>query len=316
MTEDAAVPSGVIEASDGVVSSGSFEDLEQELKLRVANVGGRLSPNDEQVLRFLDEHLEELAFHTSESIAQGSGVSRAAVVRFARRLGYGGFAELRGRGRRALRSRDNARDQSSRPRRSMLERKAERDAENVALLPEMLEQTLPDAARTIARAERLWVLASRETHGLAVYVHHLIHHVRSDVHLVDLGFPDALRDATSGDAVLACTFRPYARQTIDLLAHARRSGVRVVVVTDGHGHPFVREDDIVLAVPVGSPTMFLSFAAAVSALEALAAHVAHVDADRTHRTLSATDRFVAAHRLMAQGGPTTGQRDTPDSASG
>lgn len=295
---DGPAPSG--EGSDALEAFG------RELRVRVAG-SGQLSPNDEQILSFLHDHLDELAFHTSESIAQGTGVSRAAVVRFARRLGYTGFAELRGRGRDALRTGDDAHPDAVRPARSLLERKALRDAHNVALLAELLEQSMPLAGERVADADRVWCLAGRETHGLALYFHHLLHHVRDGVHLVDPGFPDALRECSAGDVLVVCTFRPYARQTVELLGQARRAGARAVIVTDAREQPFLTDGDLVLAVPVDSPTMFLSFTPAMSVLEALAAYVARADVDRTHRTLAATDRFVAAQRLTLRNGVAMGE---------
>src|SRR3954466_6368644 len=76
--------------------------LSRELDVRVAAARGGLSGNDERVLAFLHEHLGELAFHTAESLAQGAGVSAAAVVRFSRRLGFASFRELRDRARDEL----------------------------------------------------------------------------------------------------------------------------------------------------------------------------------------------------------------------
>jgi DNA-binding MurR/RpiR family transcriptional regulator len=279
----------------------------REFELRLANT--RLSKNDQQILGFLRDHLDELAFHTSESIAQGAGVSRAAVVRFSRRLGYTGFAALRAHHREQLQSlTDETRHrEADAPDRSLLIRKARRDVENLRLLPTMLGPHLEQAAEQIAAAERVWLLANRETHGLIVYLYRLLHHVRANVRLVDPAFPDPLRDIGPRDALLACTFRPYARQTIALTQHARSSGAAVIVVTDGYGHPFLEDTDTVLAVSVESPTVFLSFVSAVGALEALAAYVARIDPDETYETLEATDRFVESQRLMVEPGSSTGK---------
>src|SRR3954453_14161200 len=98
--------------------------LIQELDVRVAGARGGLSGNDERILSFLHEHLGELAFHTAESLAQGRGVSPAAVVRFSRRLGFASFRELRDRARDELQAdRDAGTAASSSP----LGRKVGRD---------------------------------------------------------------------------------------------------------------------------------------------------------------------------------------------
>jgi DNA-binding MurR/RpiR family transcriptional regulator len=272
--------------------------LAQELDMRVADARRRLSRNDERVLAFLREHLDELAFHTAESLAQGTGVSAAAVVRFSRRLGFGSFRELRERARSELQGGHVAEPRAAAQ--STLGRKVQRDIASLELLPRMLEKPLAQAARTIASARTTWFLANRETYGMAVYSHRLMHQVRIDVRLVDPSFPDPLREIGPDDALVACTFRPYARQTLALVAHARAARARVILVTDGRGHDFIDTADVVLAVPVESPTMLLSFTPAVCVLETLIAQVAMLDADQTHDTLEATAQFTAEQDLFAE----------------
>ena len=269
--------------------------LGAELDVRVAQARGGLSGNDERILSFLRDHLDELAFHTAESLAQGAGVSAAAVVRFSRRLGFASFRELRDRARDELQA--GVADERSFSG-SVLGRKVERDIASLGLLPQLLDEPLEAAAAAIAGARATWVLANRETHGLAVYVQRLMHHFREDVRLVDPSFADGLRSLGPQDVVLACTFRPYARLTLDLLRQARSAGARIVVVTDGRAHAFLAPSDVVLAVPVESPTLLLSFTPAVCVLEALAGRVAMMDADRTHDLLEATARFLGDHELV------------------
>src|SRR3954471_23738831 len=193
--------------------------LEQELDMRVAEARGQLSGNDERILAFLREHLDELAFHTAESLAQGTGVSAAAVVRVSRRLGFASFRDLRGRARGELQSTRDT--EAPRAAESTLGRKVQRDIASLELLPRMLEEPLAAAAAAIAGARTTWFLANRETYGIAVYAQRLMHQVRADVRLVDPSFTDPLRAMSPDDALLACTFRPYARATLDLVAHAR-----------------------------------------------------------------------------------------------
>jgi len=275
--------------------------LRQELDVRVADERRRLSRNDERILAFLRAHLDELAFHTAESLAQGAGVSAAAVVRFARRLGFDSFRELRDRARADL----QAAPAEAPATESTLARKVRQDIENLELLTSTLEGPLAAAAAAVAGARTAWLLANRETYGLAVYGYRLLHQVRADTRLVDPSFADPLRALGPDDALVACTFRPYARQTLELAAHARAAGARVVLVTDGRGHEFIDAADVVLAVPVESPTLLLSFTAAVCVLEALAAQVAMLDADHTHDMLEATARFVAEQHLLVERMPVT-----------
>jgi DNA-binding MurR/RpiR family transcriptional regulator len=274
--------------------------LGQDLEIRLAEARGQLSGNDERIASFLREHLDELAFHTSESLAQGAGVSAAAVVRFARRLGYPSFRDLRDRARAQLQATQVEEMPATDATRTTLARKAQRDVASLELLPRLLDEPLAAAARVIADASATWFLANRETYGLAVYAYRLLHHAVARVHLVDPSFPDPLRDLRHEDALVACTFRPYARETLDLLAHSRTAGAQITLITDGLAHDFIEPTDIVLAVPVDSPTLFLSFTPAVCVLETLASMVAMLDADQTYDTMEASARFTDAQRLTLE----------------
>lgn len=271
--------------------------FEQELELRVAEARGQLSPNDERVAEFVRSHLADLAFHTAESLAQGAGVSAAAVVRFSRRLGFASFRDLRDRARVELQSghTPNAPDRGS-----TLTRKTQRDISNLELLPRLLGESLQAAADVVAAAERVWFVANRETYGLAVYAYRLLHQARKEVRLVDPSYPDPVRDLTHDDAVIACTFRPYARATLDLLDAARSAGARIVLLTDGRGHDFIAPADSVLAVPVDSPTLFLSFTPALCVLETLVAQIAMSDVDETYDTLASTADFIDGSNTMLE----------------
>ena len=277
--------------------------LSQELDVRVASARGGLSDNDERILAFLHEHLGELAFHTAESLAQGAGVSAAAVVRFSRRLGFASFRELRDRARAELQADRGETPAVRSSGTSTAGRKIERDIASLQVLSQLLDGPLEAAAAAIAGAGTTWFLANRETYGLAVYAQRLLHQVRDDVRLVDPSFPDPLRSLGPEHAVVACTFRPYARLTLELTRHAREQGARIVVVTDGLAHDFVEASDIVLPVPVESPTLLLSFTPALCVLETLAASVAMLDADHTHAMLEATAEFVAEQDLVVERTP-------------
>ncbi|HLI59006.1 MAG TPA: MurR/RpiR family transcriptional regulator [Solirubrobacteraceae bacterium] len=271
-------------------------DLNQDLELRLAEVGGRLSPNDKRIAALLRDHAQELAFHTAESLAQGAGVSAAAVVRFARRLGYSSFRDLRDRARAELWS-DQQQPPPAARATDTLSRKTERDISSLRLLPHLLGDTIADAAKTISEAEHTWFLGNREVYGLVAYAYRLLHHARTRVGLIDPSFPDACRDLGPGDVLLACTFRPYARETLNLLPEARSAGAELILLTDGLAHDFIEPTDTVLAVPVDSPTIFLSFTPALCVLETLAALVARLDPDRTYDTLEATSKFVDRQQL-------------------
>jgi hypothetical protein len=142
----------------------------RDFAVRVSDNRSRLSNNDRRIVEYLREHPDELAFHTSKSLAVGVGVSQAAVIRLARKLGYDGFTELRDTARQDLRdggptltARFSERGELS------TEDMFRQDVDNLVATQSFVEAELPRAARSIAGAAAVYVVGDRETLGLAVF---------------------------------------------------------------------------------------------------------------------------------------------------
>lgn len=76
--------------------------FEQGLARRVMESRARLSKNDHLIVGYLQQNAGSLAFRTSAALPEKVGVSQAAIIRFAHRVGYSGFKEMRDVSRRDL----------------------------------------------------------------------------------------------------------------------------------------------------------------------------------------------------------------------
>jgi DNA-binding MurR/RpiR family transcriptional regulator len=274
--------------------------FDEEFASRAADARGRLSGNDERILRHLQQNLDELPFHTSDSLSQAVGVSRAAVVRFANKLGYTGFAELQQAARQALRrSQESPLSRfSGESSGSLLEQKAIQDSKNLLATEALVREAIGPAAQAIAGAQRVYLVAARRSYGLVVHLDRMLGGLREGVRLIDPGFPDEIADAGRGDVVIACLFRRYSRLTVDLLGMARAAGAEIVMLTDGRGHDFAVKSDHVLVAVATSPSLYDSMVAPLWVLESLIAEVAAVDPDRSRGRLTTIEDFTEHHRLL------------------
>jgi len=272
----------------------------KDFLMRVASVRGSLTVNDERVISELRDNPEALAFHTSDSLAQIAGVSRAAVVRFARKLGFAGFTELRDAARGAVKQQRESplsRFAGDSPD-SLMGRKMEQDIQNLRATLALSEEAVSGAARALGAARSIYVVGNRKSYGLALYAQRMLRGIRSEVHIVDPGFPDDLAGIGAEDVVLACLFRRYSTSTIGLLTASRQCGACTIVVTDGGGHGFAAESDHVLVALADSPSLYDSMVAPVWLLEVLVAQTAASDRSRSRATLEAVERFTEDHRLL------------------
>lgn len=265
----------------------------RELARRVMDNRTRLSKNDRQIVDYLREHPERIAFLTSAAVSREVGVSQAAVVRFASRLGYTGFKQLRDEARRELRDdgKSPAERFSSVGGRGDTGGRFDQDVENLLETLRLAEPELAPAAGAIARAESVYVLGDRDSLALAMFLQRRLHIVRGRVHLVDPGFPDPVAEVEDGDVVVACVFKRYSRLTIQLLELARERGADAVVVTDGDREDFLSYEDRVLVALTDSFRFHWSMVAPIALLESLVSEVAAQDPVAARGRLETTEEF-------------------------
>lgn len=279
---------------------GAFDG---EFASRAADARGRLTGTDQRILAYLaDTHdsVDSLAFHTAESLGESVGVSRAAIVRFARKLGYSGFTEFRTAARRALLTSPESplsRFSNTQPD-SLAERKAIQDSKNVLATAALAKDVLSPAATAVAGARRVFIVGTRLSYGLALQLHRLLNEIRDGVTLIDPGFPDAIVGLAQRDLVIAFYFRRYSRLTAELLRTAAGSRAQVVLITDGRGHASAAHAHHVLVASVDGPTLYDSMVAPMWLLESLAAEVAAVSPAASRARLEVVEHFTKDHRLL------------------
>jgi DNA-binding MurR/RpiR family transcriptional regulator len=307
-----------------VHDAGDGKAFERDFTARVTFASGEFTANDSRVVEYMRGHLGDLPFLAADELAAMVGVSRAAVVRLAQKLGYARFADLRNDAQRQFR--DLGSSPLSRFSSGIAEgdsltattlEKFDKDVANLQATATMVADRLPPAARDLAAAPHVFVAGSRNSYSLALYFYHLLHGVRSGARLLDPGFPDEISDLTADDVLVTVLFRRYAEVSVRFLQWAVRRGAKTIAVTDGPAHPFLQGVTHVLPVANNSPVLFQSMAAAVATLEALVAEVAQVAPEETTRMLVAKEQFAAEGGFFyrAPGESRTGSEPQPGRTS-
>jgi DNA-binding MurR/RpiR family transcriptional regulator len=297
---------------------------------RVGIAGGELTANDVRVTQYLRDHLERLPFLAADEVAAAVGVSRAAVVRLARKLGYPTFTALRDDARRQfheMRQSPMARFSGAGPDgaddggagAAKGRRKFEADVANLEATWSMIAARLDPAVGDLARARLVLIAGNRNSFGLATYFHRLLRGVRGGCHLLDPGFPDEVADLTAEDVLVIVLFRRYSAGSIRLIEWAARTGARTIAITDSESQPFLRDVTHVLPVVTGSPLLYDSMVGTVAVLEALAEGAADAMPGEAARLLAVKEQLTAEgsvfHRPLNPRGPgrnSGGGQSTPD----
>ena len=264
--------------------SADFRSRESRLVARIQAVIPTLSANDRRIAEYLLGAFPRCAWETVETIASQVQVSKAAVIRFAVRLGYEGFAGLQrdlqdeiaglfasplsllqamgpGKGEEAFNS----------FRQSVLQ--------NVTNPPVNSEPAvIADLAKRIARCKgRVFLIGTGKSYAAAFYAHYLLNLMLPNVVLIQpelpaLSFP--LLDTGAKDIVIGICVRSYAKVTMRALRLFRDKGAHVLVVTDSLVAPPAQVADAIIVAPTKSSSLFGSALMTFFYLEAIANAVA------------------------------------------
>ena len=279
--------------------------FEHEFAARTGLALESASANELRVLGYLRHNLRHLPFLPADAIAAATGVSRATTVRVARRLGYPTFAALKTDAQRQF-ARDTASPLSRLALSTPVEGKVDEDTVTLDTNVRNLHQTwsrvtpsLPALATLIGRANNVSVAGSRNSYGLALYMHRLLRGLRSHVHLIDPAFPDEVTDLSRKDVLLLLLFSRYSKVTVDMLSCIGRSRAQTIALADRGAAPFLKRVSHVLFVDTETTGLFQSMVAAMATMEALVAQVATASPTTATRALVLKEEMAAACNFYA-----------------
>jgi DNA-binding MurR/RpiR family transcriptional regulator len=239
-----------------------------------------LSANDVALSAYLRRNPLAGALSTAEQLARSVGVSKAAVVRFAARVGYPGFTELREHLRQQLiqqqaESPPAARDDGIDEVRIFLSTKLTSDLASLSSFVESVDQRdLQRCAELLAQPDAtVFVAGHRRGFAVAMLAQRMFNWIRPGVRLwrtEEPGLALALDEISARDVVLAFAFRRYPRVTGVLLEYAREVGASTILVTETLTCPFIDLADSILLCPSVESAAFDSNVPAVFCIESLA----------------------------------------------
>jgi DNA-binding MurR/RpiR family transcriptional regulator len=216
-----------------------------------------LTYSQKRIAETIVEDPQFVAFATVDKFAARLGVSPSTIVRFAYRIGLSGYPELQDQVREhfvtALRSDSPGEDATSHLGDGVLADSLRHDLEILGRTAERLQATdLTRAVDMLVGAERVRVAGGVTAFSLAYYAAVTLDRVRKGVVLLR-GNPvqaGPLLDLEEGDALLAFSFPPYAKSTLDAIDAARQRGASVIAVTDSPISPLRGKVDILLPAAV------------------------------------------------------------------
>lgn len=221
--------------------TSSHLTVQKALNRKILSVFQRLPENQKKVANYILQQPNELAFVTSDTLARRLKISKPTIVRFARSLGYLGFADLQEECIGALQS-----DLTNVPRflgdlkkqtqNETLAKVVETELKNISDTMEHFDRAVfEDVVAMLLRARRIFTMGTGISSLLSQILAYELSQVAMNARSISAGptrFVELLALASKGDVVVGFSFPPYSRETIDAAAFARKQGAFVVAFTD------------------------------------------------------------------------------------
>ncbi len=250
----------------------------------IASVNDRLTPTERRIAEAITADPSLLAFGTVSDLARQVATSPPSIVRFASKLGFGGFRDLQSQ------AQDNLAQQMRRPihrirrpQESMSPiRFAVEDAVH-ATFDALDQERLTALAEPIVRARQVWILSGETSMAGAMAMQSGLSMVRDQVAIVhEHSTGRDLCGAASGDVAVVLDFARYRRSSISAARILAERGVNIVAITDGPLSPLasLTQTWVGLTIPAVGP--FDSSIPAVIAAELLVAQVVRLIGDEAH----------------------------------
>lgn len=255
-----------------------------KLLSRIQEVLPQLSANDRRLADHLLSRFPRGAWETVETVAKDVGVSKSAVIRFAVRLGYDGFADLQKELQRDL-------SEVFASPLSLLEASAVSKGENI--LDEFRKVTLQNLSfepeqetidtlsalpeQLLECKGKIYVIGAGRSFGAAHYLHYGLDLLVPNAELMPLeqsALNSTLVDVGEDDIVIAICVRRYASQVVKTLEHCRGAGAFCVSITDSFLGPPRSVSNRLVVVPTASQTFLDSAVVVIFFIEALLGMVA------------------------------------------
>jgi len=266
------------------------------LVARIHNVRG-LSSSQRRIADCVLGRMNEAAFWGVEEMAERSQSSVATVVRFAQKLGYSGFMELRqalvaqakkqaSPGERLFQAPDEAA--------ATLLEVARRDVQNIEQMVQGVnEQLLQDVVHSLKSAHHRVVIGRGVSQLMASQLAYLL--TQAGLPTVEGSAADFAVQASNlggDDLLVAFSFHPYSTETLDAATYARKRGLKILAFTDKLGAPIARLADSTIPV-AGENLLYSHSMAAFSVLaHGIATALAASDRDQAIRRVREADRVA------------------------
>lgn len=263
---------------------------------------GSLTRTQKQVADYLLKHLDTVAFKKLDELSLEIGVSTTSVIRFARSLGYSGYADMQQDlqqsliGKASLPERLNESIKNTKQDKLLIDT-FQNDIDNIhATLMELSEEDLLKSVSAIVGAKSVYVLGNRGAFSVAHYLAYRLGQIKKGVRLIQgigMMFPEEIINAGEGDICIAILTPRYTKMTASIISWLKKRKVLIILFTKQGSVEIEPYGDIILPSYTKGVSYKSSFVSLFCICNYLLAAVALQDHDNAMDVLAQTEEVLS-----------------------
>jgi DNA-binding MurR/RpiR family transcriptional regulator len=298
-----------LSGTDISLSRSCMERYKKIIEIIKSNYAS-LPRNHKKVADYFIDNFDRIPFLNVQDISTSTGTSVASVVRFAQRIGYEGFSELREAVAVSFQRQINRKDlyplfEKRKAEADLLTEVANVDIKNINDTLNLIERkSFNDVITQILKAERVFTAGLGISYLLAEILAYQLTQVGVDSsvfkHTHTL-FHEQILFMNKKDLLIVFSFPPYSKETVDAAQFANERKIDVISITNKNASPvtyFSRESLIVRSENM----LFTNSFAAISVLiNAVATACALRKKTKAQRLLKETEDIMVSQNQIITG---------------
>jgi DNA-binding MurR/RpiR family transcriptional regulator len=264
--------------------------------------------NQKKIADFFLEHIDLVALLPIKDIAQKVGVSEASIVRFGQLLGYKGYKDLKQELSAVLK---NQLSPTQRYHHAISEKEKIPDTLKLAsdnvinnihdTIQSLDKEVFTQIVDRIITAQRIYCLGLEISAHLSQLMTFLLRLYSYDAQYFSMDFfryQEQIEYLNKNDLLIAFSFSPYSRETIEALALAKKRGIKSIAFTDKKTSPIRQFASYCIQIKTDNIMFSNSLGAVVTVINAIINELNFKDQRRTLHALQIIEESIKDERYF------------------
>ena len=271
------------------------------IKDRIQSKYKTLPKNQKKIAEYFVDNFDKIPFLNVQEVSKATRASVASVVRFAQRIGFSGYSEIRDAIGESLQLQLNNKDffplfEQKKVEKDLLTSVANLDIKNINdTLNNIERDTFEKTVDLIIKSKKVYTAGLGISYLLAEILAYQLMQVAKKASVIKHSytlFHEQILFLDKSDLFIAFSFPPYSKETVEAAKFAKEKGIKVIGITNNQASPITFYTVENLIVKSENMLFTNSFAAISVVINAIATACALKNKTKAKKILEETENIM------------------------